>query len=301
MSKSTFGQEFEAMMPDGWAEGDDFFDISSWSGSADAQESEQSETETEKEFVLEDILKDEPAEEPEEATTTGEEIEEAPAINKLKFRAKVDHEDRDVELDESELPTLYQKAQVTDRVQEKLNKQTPLIQRAEKMAKQLGYDSVDEMLTAADTSYRESELAKLTDGGVHPDVAEAVLEWKLSKPSAAEPVAETPPAEEKPKERDFRNEVLDLLKEAPELKGKSIPNEVVTDAVAQNIPIADAYKNWKGRQEKAEAEKLRKENRVLKQNADAAARAPVRRTTRGGPTDTKPDKKDPFLAGFNSD
>lgn len=303
MSRETFGQEFESLLPDGWAEGDDFFNMDSWSGTADAQETGES-VEPEKNLSLEELFNAESADDAEDVPTTDEEpaAESAP---KLKFKAKVDHEDRDVELDESELPNLYQKAQVVDRVQEKLNKQTPILQRAEKMARQLGYDSVDEMLTAADTSYRETELAKLTDGGVHPDVADAVLEWKMSKLNDATPHPETEqeavPQPQQSNERDYRSEVVELLKAAPELKGKSIPNDVVTEAVAQNIPLTQAYNSWKERQNKAEAEALRKENRVLKQNADAAARAPVRRTTRGGATDTKPDKKDPFLVGFDSD
>ena len=43
-----------------------------------------------------------------------------------------------MEVDESELPTLYQKAQVTDRVQAKLARLTPQLEKAEKLAKQSG-------------------------------------------------------------------------------------------------------------------------------------------------------------------
>lgn len=298
-SNPNFGDEYEALMPVGYAEGDDFFNESSWSG-ADAQPEET--VEPEDNFTLESLLSETPADTADEAPTTSE-TEATPAINKLKFRAKVDHEDRDVELDENELPNIYQKAQVTDRVQEKLNKLTPQLERAKRLAKQLGYESVDEMFEATDRSYRESEMARLTEGGASPDVAEAVFEWKMEKLNRehpAEETVETPaPAQAKEEERDFRAEVVELLKAAPELRGKSVPNEVVTAAVAENIPVLQAYNNWKQKQSEAETEKLRKENNVLKQNADAAARAPVRHTTRGGATDTK-DDNDPFLRGFNS-
>lgn len=51
------------------------------------------------------------------APTTGE---STPASPKLRFTARVDHEDRQVELDESELPAIWQKAQATERAQRRL-------------------------------------------------------------------------------------------------------------------------------------------------------------------------------------
>ena len=50
---------------------------------------------------------------------------------------------------------------------------------------------------------------------------------------------------------------------------------------------------------KAEADKLRRENRILKQNEASAKQAPVKGVRGGGATDTKPE--DDFLRGFNSD
>ena len=59
---------------------------------------------------------------------------------------------------------------------------------------------------------------------------------------------------------------------------------------------AEAYNEYACRQ-RSDAAALRKENRILRQNAATAARAPVRGVTRGGPTDAQPE--DAFLRGFN--
>ena len=77
------------------------------------------------------------------APTTGR---DPAAPNKLKFSAVVDHEKRDVELEESELPALYQKAQVTDRVQSRLREIGPAYAKVRDAARELGYDSVEDML-----------------------------------------------------------------------------------------------------------------------------------------------------------
>ena len=49
----------------------------------------------------------------------------------------------------------------------------------------------------------------------------------------------------------------------------------------------------------AEAEQLRQENAVLRQNADAANRAPVRGVTGGGDTASRP--RGAFLQGLRED
>ena len=50
---------------------------------------------------------------------------------------------------------------------------------------------------------------------------------------------------------------------------------------------------------RAETRKLQRENQVLRQNAAAAMRAPVRGVGGGGDTKQEPD--DPFLMGFNDE
>lgn len=94
--------------------------------------------------------------------------------------------------------------------------------------------------------------------------------------------------------RDFETEVRSLYEQRPELKDGLLPEEVVRDCVAGQS-LRDAYDAYAGRQD---AERLRKENRILRQNAATAARAPVRGVTGGGTPKAEPD--DPFLRGFNT-
>ena len=54
----------------------------------------------------------------EEAPATETEPQETP-VNKIRFKAKVDRNDIDVELDESELPSVYERAYATDRYKER--------------------------------------------------------------------------------------------------------------------------------------------------------------------------------------
>lgn len=314
----TLEEDDDTMLPVGWAEGDDIFDMDSWTGGgeqADASDeaAETEPTEAEEDFTLEKFLTNEtpPSEEgsagdTEEATTTGE-TEETPTPRKLKFGATIDHNHQDVELDESELPTIYQKAHVTDRVQQKLAKMTPVYEKSERMARMLGYDSVEAMLDAAEKSYTDSEVERLTSENVHPEVARDMVTRRIherestapSEEPAGESPVETPPAEEKPEGRNFRAEVTELLRAFPKLRGQQLPQEVVDEAVKNGTPLVTAYSNYKEKADEAEKKALRKEKNTLKQNADAAARAPVRGVSKGGPTDTKAD--DPFLKGFNSD
>lgn len=306
-SKALSSERYEAILPDGWADGDDIFDVASWAGkSGDAQDAEPAADETEKELSLEELFADK-EEQAEPVPTT--DVEVPPETKKLKFRATVDHEDRDVELDESDLPSLYQKAQALDRYQSKVSAWEPTMQKAERLHKVLGYDTIDEMLDAAGQSYKDAEIQRMRDGGLQDDMADALYEWKAeraagAKPAEAKPEPAPAPAESKPAERDFRAEAADLMQSeyAGEIRKNGFPNEAVTAAVQKGIPLKAAYIEYRAQKEKAENEALRRENQTLKQNADAARRAPVRRTTRGGSTDSSNSSEtDPFLKGFNSD
>lgn len=309
----TAGYEDEdVILPDGWADGDDIFSEDAWTGDANADEQEADE-----EIVSEEVTPEEGEESPtpemntevlgdstpaEEAAAPTPEQQE-PAGNRLKFRARVDREDLDVELDESELPTLYQKAQVTDRVQAKLAKMAPILEKAEKLRVSLGYETLDEMFSSAESNYRDSEVKRLVGEGVHEEVAKDMVARRMGGTRTQEsPVSDTTPAENDPaveKARDFRSEVNALVSAYPELQGKQLPDSVVQDCVRNNKSLVVAYAEYRVGLEKAEAEKLRKENNILKQNAASAARAPVTGSSGGGATDTKP--KDPFLEGFDED
>lgn len=317
-------ESYEAILPEGWGEGDDIFDADSWTGETGTDESsDTSAAAAEKEGEGDEATAGSTAAPTtEQAASTGDGTEGVAAEahtesqtdntpNKLRFTATFDHQKQDVELDEAELPTVYQKAQVTDRVQAKLAKLAPITEKSERLARLLGFDTVEAMLDAAEQNFRESEVDKLTGEGVHPEVASAVVDRKIQArvKSSASPAADSDggvaaqPAQQPapPVERDFRAEVAELIRTYPDdnLSGKPLPDEVIQNCVRERKPLVVAYADYKMKQTANELAALRKENNTLKHNAAAAQRAPVRGVTGGGATDTTPD--DPFVKGFDSD
>jgi hypothetical protein len=294
------------MLPDGWGENDDIFNVDSWSGESSASAAEE-------EKPASNEIDDAFAEETEDSTTTADEAKEESspeetekpttqtgAKGKLKFSATIDHKTEDVELDETELPTIYQKAHVTDRAQSKLANLQPVIDKATRTAKILGYDTIEEMLDAAEQSYKDGEVERLVNEGTQKDVAEDYVSRKMRDVSTETKAKE--PEQDTPKGRDFSAEVKDLLDLRPELKkpGTKLPDEVTAECVKTGKPLSVVYLEWEAKQKQAEYDKLLKENKKLKQNAEAARRAPVRGVSHGGKTE-KNTEDDPFLAGFDAD
>ena len=110
-----------------------------------------------------------------------------------------------------------------------------------------------------------------------------------------EEIAETEEVQETPAERDYGSEVQALYEARPELRGEPLPDEVL-QACVQGQKLTDAYSQF-AKARHAESKQLRTENRVLRENAKSAAKAPVRGISRGGSVSSKPE--DPFLRGFN--
>ena len=291
--------EDDVLVPDGYAEGDDIFSNSEeWTGEveADALETDPDQPGEDAEGDSDAAPTTEPVTEPgdngnAENAPTPEQTQPAP--HKLKFRARVDRSDVDVEMDESDLPSVYQKAQVVDRVQAKLAKQTPLLDRGERLSKALGYESLEAMLNNAEQNYRDTEIQRLTESGTPKEIAEDYLNRRIASQQKASPAVQETPT------RDFASEARDLVRSRPDLAGQRVPDEVVRACINQSKPLLVAYAEYEARQQKAEAEKLRRENSILKQNEASATRAPVRGVRGGGATDTKPE--DDFMRGFNSD
>ena len=108
-------------------------------------------------------------------------------------------------------------------------------------------------------------------------------------PAQAEPVTEVP-------ERDFAAEAEALIEARPELRGKPLPDGVLRAALEENQPLLRAFLQHEQRETSAELERLREENRVYRQNAEAAKRSPVQGAAHPGGDDPEAD---PFLTGFN--
>ena len=105
---------------------------------------------------------------------------------------------------------------------------------------------------------------------------------------------------EEPAEADrahYEQEVQALYAARPELRGEELPDEVL-QACVRGKALTEAYNDF-ARRQRQDAAALRRENRILRQNARAAAPAPVRGVTRGGGVASQPE--DAFLRGFNAE
>lgn len=290
------------IMPEGYEEDKDFFS-DDWTADAPSEEPETKDSTPGPDPAAEAAGAAQAAQ---DIATTGEPAEPAPepadTPRKLKFRTKVDHEDRDVELDEAELPAIYQKAQVADRWKDQKDKLSAFETRASALAKSMGYESADAMLSAASDSYRQQQIDELVSQGTPKLLAEDYIDRRMHDAQAAQTPPQPAPAEQapvdKPAERDYRSEAEELFRQRPDLAGKQLPQEVLT-AWVSGARLSEAFRGYEQNQKAADAEKLRRENAVLKQNAAAAAKAPVKGVTGGGQTDTEPE--DPFLTGFNDE
>ena len=163
------------------------------------------------------------------------------------------------------------------------------------------------MLDAARDSYVKNSIDQLVSEKVHPTIAKETVERRVKEledqamkdRKPVEPEYD-PDSEEtaSPPERDFNPEVKELISVYPELKGKTLPEEVVRMTVFDGMSLVAAYTKYQQQKTKADNARLQKENRTLKQNAEAAKRAPVRGVAKNGATKLGPD--DPFMKGFNS-
>lgn len=219
--------------------------------------------------------------------------ESEPVSSTYKFTDTFQGMSREVELDLKDIPTMYRKAQTADFVVLRTNER-------ERRARALGYESVDDMLTKVRSEKIEREVAELMDDNVHETIARDVVGRKY--PEFAPPVQLQPqqyaaaPAQPARQVRNIGNELSDLFAVYPALRGQKLPQEV-TSAAMGGKSLLDAYNGFLLQHNNEEASRLRKENETLKQNAAAAARAPVKSVTEGGTTDTK--SEDVFLKGFN--
>lgn len=295
-------EEDLSMLPDGWGTGDDIFNMDSWTGAPAADEQQDGgESQDDPDTSTEEDTSTTTAEDASQDPSDAEAPTTQDGKGKIKFSATVDHEQRDVELDEAELPTIYQKAQVTDRAQAKVAKMQPIYDQAVRTAKVLGYASVDEMLKAAEDGYREGEVDRLVNEGTQKDVAEDYVRRKMND-AYAEEKEEDQPASTAANGRDYAAEVESLLKLRPSLRqpGTRLPDEVTSECIKTGRPLTVVYLEYEAKQNQAKYDALLRENKKLKQNAEAASRAPVRGVSRGGPTKDKAND-DPFLKGFDSE
>ena len=282
-------EELEPLLPSGWQENTDFFDVDSWSDGTESVDGQTQEV-TEETTTGEETGADNTPTTGEEQGATGQsaveeaegepsgqtETTEKPArILKL----KVNHEDREVNVDDmtdDDLRVQLQKAAAFDAMKD---------EQAKAKYRQI----VQEQISAGMTKEIAELVAKSTcDGKTYALEDEPPSHEEVSEQEPT--VASVPPV------RDWNADVARLAKMRPDVK--ELPVEV-HQAWLNGEDLVTAYLLHENRALRGSKAAVEKETKVLKQNAASAAKAPVRGVTGGGPTDTKP--KSDFLKGFDSD
>ena len=103
----------------------------------------------------------------------------------------------------------------------------------------------------------------------------------------------------RPKSRlDVEAEWKELADAHPELVGNQLPDDIMQACLNSTLPPIRVYESMMIVKQAAEIKALQEEIATLRQNAEAAAKAPVRATTPGGKTDT--EAEDAFIRAFKA-
>ena len=90
----------------------------------------------------------------------------------------------------------------------------------------------------------------------------------------------------------------ELAKAHPEVVGKPLPDDIMRACVESGLPPLRVYESMMLQKQGEEIEALRQEIATLRQNAEAAQRAPVTAASLGGNEGNDPT--DEFMRSFNS-
>lgn len=250
---------------------DDFFTKED-SGETDAQaEQEQNATEP--------TIADEPPASP------------VPPTIKVRFN----HEDRELSYDEAAI--YAQKGMNYDKLEQRVKEYDALRDKMSRLAKNLEYETPEEMIDAAENNFRERQIRKLVEDGNTEAMARFLVDQQ-AKATAAESAPQTPPPQEVPSPAPQRPtltperkaELDEFIRAYPGVT--KLPDEVIA-ANRQGVRLLVAYERYVNK------DALR-ERAILKQNQASAAKAPVTGVAGKSPTTQDKTADDPFLKGFNS-
>lgn len=234
------------------------------------------------------------AQQAEPEPTTVPETPPAPAPQTIKVR--FNHEDRELSFDEAAL--YAQKGMNYDKLEERVRGYEALNEKMTRLAKDLEYDSAEEMIDAAANNFKERQIRKLVEEGNTEAMARFLVDQQMKATSAPPPVQPEPPAQEVPSPApakptlspERRAELDEFIRAYPGVT--KLPDEVLV-ANSQGVRLLVAYERYLNSQNN-------KELAILRQNQASAAKAPVTGLT-GKAANAQPDlDDDPFMKGFNS-
>ena len=140
--------------------------------------------------------------------------------------------------------------------------------------------------TGSDGSHSEDKTPEKATAVIADDTV------PIGDPTVQEAVIAAAPA------RDFEAEWKELADAHPELVGNQLPDDIMQACLNSTLPPIRVYESMMIVKQAAEIKALQDEIATLRQNAEAAAKAPVRATTPGGKTDT--EAEDAFIRAFKS-
>lgn len=271
----------------------------------------------------------------EESTPAAEEVptpEPEPEDRVISFKAKRDRQEVDATIKESDIPTLWQKAQNMDRAEKRASEAQTRIE--ELNAKLTRFAAIGKATLGVDGDDLETILTNMESGMVDTavrskaktyhntdaDIAEAhvrstlkdtieqsVAQFGASKTAAgteetheesAEASAEAIGQEGIPSFAQFQADLEKLIAVRPDLKesGEQFPTEVIS-AYQSGVDLFTAYAAYEAKKVAAENTALKARNAVLQQNAASAKKAPLKGGVSGSSlSDLGEDK---WTAGFN--
>lgn len=217
------------------------------------------------------------------------------------IKVKFNHEEREIGLDEAAI--LAQKGMNYDKLQQRIADLEARSNRSEVLARQLGFNSSDEMLEAAGKNFVDRQVQDLVADGNTEAMARFLVEQQMAKAaeSVKKPAAPEPEtAQETPSMTpERRSELLEFVHAYPDASRNPLPQEVI-DANKSGVRLLVAYERYLHKAALKERDDALKELAIQKQNQEAAGRAPVSGVT-GKPVAQKKQEDDPFVMGFDSD
>ena len=211
------------------------------------------------------------------------------------IKVRFNHEDRELSYDEAAM--YAQKGMNYDKLEERVKGYETLYGKMGRLAKDLEYDTPEEMIDAAANNFKERKVRKLMEDGNTEAMARFLVDQQMKEASAESspkpvPAQEAPsPAPSRPTLSPERKAELDeFIRAYPGVT--KLPDEVLL-ANSQGVRLLVAYERYIN-------QSARKELAILKQNQASAAKAPVRGVEgrAAQPAGTPPE--DPFMKGFNS-
>lgn len=285
----------DAILPEDYEEGKEYsIEEGGVDTDSDLPETESDPTELSNESSAseEGAPEADPPAEQEGAPANPAEKPEEPVRDSYKFTDTFQGMSREVEVKMQDIPDMYRKAQTADYVTRK-------IMTAERNARSLGYEGIDDMLTKVRSSLMEAEVNALLDDNVHETVAKDLVNRKYAPLQAMIPPQQRPMPSAQPAQqtRNLVGELNELYAAHPAMRGQNLP-EPVAKASLGGKSLLSAYNEYLAQHNAAEVQRLTKENAILRQNSASAEKAPVKGVSGSGATDTK--SKDPWDVGFDS-